>query len=92
MHACGYRNLYEDLTDPGPAVALESVLVRDPDVILALAPDTPSERDWLAAWRAFPTLKAVRANRVLGLRDPRLSRLGPSMVDAAEDLCRALRG
>ena len=45
IHACGYRNLYEDLADPGPAVTLESVLARDPDIILALAPDTNSARD-----------------------------------------------
>ena len=91
IHACGYRNLYEDLADPGPAVALESVLARDPDIILALAPDTNAARDWLAGWRAYPSMRAVRSGRVLAWTDQRLSRLGPSIVDAAEDLCRALR-
>jgi iron complex transport system substrate-binding protein len=91
IHVCGYRNLYEDLIDPAPAVALESVLARDPDIILALAPDRQAERDWLAGWGAYPSLKAVRNGRVLGWTDRRLSGLGPSIVDAAEDLCRALR-
>ena len=92
IHACGYRNLYEDLTDPGPAVTLESVLARDPDIILALAPDANSARDWVAGWSAYASMRAVRSGRVLAWTDQRLSRLGPSIVDAAEDLCRALRG
>jgi iron complex transport system substrate-binding protein len=91
IHACGYRNVYEDLADPGPAVTLESVLARDPQIILALPPDQNSGRDWVAAWRAFPSMRAVRLGRVVSWTDQRLSRLGPSIVDAAEDLCRALR-
>jgi iron complex transport system substrate-binding protein len=91
IHACGYRSSYEDLADPGPAVSLESVLARDPQIILALPPDESSGRDWVAAWRAFPSMRAVRSGRVLSWTDQRLSRLGPSIVDAAEDLCRALR-
>jgi len=91
IHACGYRSIYQDLADPGPAVSLESVLARDPQIILALPPDESSGRDWVAAWRAFPSMRAVRSGRVLSWTDQRLSRLGPSIVDAAEDLCRALR-
>jgi iron complex transport system substrate-binding protein len=91
IHACGYRSIYEDLADPGPAVTLESVLVRDPQIILALPPDGASGREWVAAWRAYPSMRAVRADRVVSWTDQRLSRLGPSIVNAAEDLCRALR-
>ena len=91
IHACGYRNLYEDLTDPGPAVTLESVLARDPQIILALPPDAKSGRDWVAAWRAYPSMRAVRSGNVVSWTDQRLSRLGPSIIDAAEDLCGALR-
>ncbi|MFI4867899.1 MAG: cobalamin-binding protein [Steroidobacterales bacterium] len=91
INACGYRNVFEDLSDPGPAVALESVLTRDPDIILALASDERSGRDWVADWRRYPSMRAVRSGRVLAWTDQRLSRLGPSIVDAAEDLCAALR-
>jgi ABC-type Fe3+-hydroxamate transport system substrate-binding protein len=91
IHACGYRSVYEDLADPGPAVTLESVLARDPQIILALPPDLNSGRDWVAAWRAYPSMRAVRSGRVISWTDQRLSRLGPSIVDAAQDLCRALR-
>ncbi len=90
IEACGLRNLFEDVRAPGLAVTLESVLVRDPQVILALAPDQRSARDWLAGWRAYPSVRAVRTGRLVGWTDQRRSRLGPGIVDAAQDLCRAL--
>jgi len=91
IEACGYRNVYEDLDIPSPAVTLESVLARDPAVILVLAPEAASGDRWAAAWRAYPTLRAVRSQRIVAWSDQRLSRLGPSIVEAAEALCRALR-
>ncbi len=87
---CGYHNAYADLREAGPAVTLESVLARDPDVILSVGIDQRTADEWSQRWRAFPTLKAVRNGRLLPWTDPRLSRLGPSMVDAAEALCAAL--
>jgi iron complex transport system substrate-binding protein len=90
LRICGYRNLYEDLPDPGPAVSLESVLNRDPDVILAVGSDQKAADDWVRNWRRYPTLKAVRSGRLIPWSDQRLSRLGPSMVDATEVLCRAM--
>lgn len=90
VRICGYHNVYADLDDPGPAVSLESVLARDPDVILAVAAELRSANEWLNRWRAYPTLKSVRTARLLPWTDPRLSRLGPSMVDATASLCDAL--
>ncbi len=90
IEACGYRNAFGDLSAPGPAVSVESVLVRNPDVILALAPDAAMARGWLDGWRAFPSLRAVHAGRLLIDTDPRLSRLGPETVAAAEALCQRL--
>jgi len=90
VRVCGYHNLYDDLPDPGPAVSLESVLRRDPDVILALGSDTSTATQWVRQWTAYPTLKAVRLGRLLPWSDQRLSRLGPSMVEATAALCEAL--
>jgi iron complex transport system substrate-binding protein len=87
---CGYRNVYADLPEPGPAVSLESVLARDPDVILAVGSDQAASEEWIHRWRSYPVLKAVRGGRLIPWTDQRLSRLGPSMVDATEALCNAL--
>jgi iron complex transport system substrate-binding protein len=87
---CGLHNVYADLREPGPAVSLESVLERDPEVILAVGSDQRTAAEWAQRWSRYPTLHAVRSGRLLPWSDPRLSRLGPSMVDAAESLCSAL--
>jgi iron complex transport system substrate-binding protein len=90
VEVCGYRNLFADLPDAAPAVALEAIASRDPDAILALAADANMARDWLQRWRALPSLRAVRAGLLLSFVDARLSRLGPQVVDATQDLCRTL--
>jgi iron complex transport system substrate-binding protein len=90
VEVCGYRNLFGDLSDAAPAVALEAIAARDPDAILALAADKAMAQDWLQRWRALPSLRAVRNGALLSFVDARLSRLGPEVVDATEDLCRVL--
>jgi iron complex transport system substrate-binding protein len=88
---CGYVNVFADLPDAGPAVSVEAVIARNPAVIVAVAPSNAAGRSWLAAWRAFPALRAVRQQRLLVSVDQRFSRLGPAVIDAAEQLCRELR-
>jgi len=88
--ACGYRNVYAELRDAAPAVSLESIAARDPDVILALAPDASSAQQWIAHWQALPALRAVRNHRVVAFVDARLSRMGPEIVDATQALCATL--
>jgi len=90
IEACGYRNVYAELSAAAPAVSLESVAARDPDVIVVLASDEHNARDWLNQWRALPQLKAVKHGRLVAFVDARLSRLGPEAVSATESLCAQL--
>ena len=86
---CGARNVFADLPEPGPLVDTEAVIARNPDIILAAAP--PGEgAAWVADWQRFPGLAAVRNHRVVAFENQGLSRLGPSVLDATEDLCRTI--
>jgi len=86
---CGARNVFADLPEPGPLVDTEAVIARNPDIILAAAP--PGEgAAWVADWQRFPGLAAVRNHRVVAFENQALSRLGPSVLDATEDLCRTI--
>ncbi len=87
---CGYRNVFGELGASAPAVSLESVLARDPDLILAIGSSGRTAVEWAQAWDRFPTLKSVRTHRVIPWTDPRLSRLGPSMIEASAALCAVL--
>jgi iron complex transport system substrate-binding protein len=89
LEVCGARNLFADLPEASPVVDTEAVFTRDPDIILAAAP--PGEgAAWLADWKRFPTLAAVRSGRLVAFEDQAFSRLGPSVIDSTESLCRTI--
>ena len=89
LRLCGARNVFADLPEPGPLVDTEAVIARNPDIILAAAP--PGEgAAWVADWQRFPGLAAVRNHRAVAFENQALSRLGPSVLDATEDLCRTI--
>jgi iron complex transport system substrate-binding protein len=86
---CGARNVFADLSEAGPIVDIESVIARDPDIIIAAAPAGEGAA-WVADWKQLRSLSAVRGHRVVAFEDQALSRLGPSVIDATEALCRTL--
>ena len=89
LELCGARNVFADLPEAGPVVDIEAVIARDPDIIIAAGPPGESAA-WAAEWKRFPTLRAVRGGRLIAFDDQALSRLGPSVLDATEALCRAI--
>jgi len=89
MKACGVRNVFSDLKDLSPVIDVEAVVARDPDIIVLAAPPAAGP-EWLADWKRFPTLRAVRNGNLITFEDQRLTRLGPSVIDATEVLCKAL--
>ena len=86
---CGARNVFADLPEAGPIVDMESIIGRDPDIIIAAAPTGEGAR-WVADWKQLRSLSAVRNQRVVAFEDQALSRLGPSVIGATENLCRTL--
>jgi iron complex transport system substrate-binding protein len=89
LSICGAHNVFADLPEPSPLVDIEAVIARNPDIILTAAP--PGEgAAWVAEWKRYPALSAVRSGRVIAFEDQGLSRLGPSVIDATENLCRTI--
>lgn len=86
LRTCGMRNVFGDLPQRAPAIGTEALIARNPDIIIAAAPPGMGA-SWLAAWRRFPSLRAVRAGRMLAFEDQRLSGLGPGVIDATAALC-----
>jgi iron complex transport system substrate-binding protein len=89
LTVCGARNVFADLPEPSPLIDLEAVIARNPDIIIAAGPPGESAA-WAADWKRFGTLAAVRNGRVVAFEDQGLSRLGPSVIDATESLCRTI--
>jgi iron complex transport system substrate-binding protein len=86
LSICGAVNIFADLPQLSPAVQVEAVITRNPDLIIAAAPPGAGAQ-WLAEWRKYPSMKAVRLHNLLDFADQALSRLGPSVVAATAGLC-----
>ena len=90
LRLCGARNLFADLHDvAAPAVELEAVMARDPDMIIAASPPGAAAA-WLTDWKKFTAMQAVRSGRLIGFEDQRLSGLGPSALTATASLCEVI--
>ena len=80
LSVCGARNVFDDLTLPAPQVSIESVLQRDPEVILV---GDQAQKD---AWSVWPNMAA----RVRLVPDNGLERPSGQMVEAVARLCQVI--
>jgi iron complex transport system substrate-binding protein len=86
---CGAVNIFGELGTAAPAVTREAAVLRDPQLILASAPPG-SAQEWLAEWRKFPGLTAVRNGQLASFSDERIDRMGPSVIAATGSLCEVI--
>lgn len=80
LSVCGARNVFDDLTLPAPQVSIESVLQRDPELILV------GDQAQKEAWRVWPNMAA----RVRLVPDKGLERPSGQMVEAVARLCQVI--
>jgi iron complex transport system substrate-binding protein len=89
LAVCGARNIFADLDTAAPAVTRESVVERDPDLVLLSGPPAATD-EWVAEWRRLPTLKAVRGGHLVAYTDERIDRMGPAVIAATAHLCEVI--
>jgi iron complex transport system substrate-binding protein len=83
---CGGRNIFADLPGVAPAVDLEAVLARDPQVILV----TTARVDPQKHWSRWPQMTAVRTGNVLRVPPDEVTRATPRALAGARTVCEAL--
>ena len=86
VEIAGGRNVYDDLDAPSANVALEDIVRRDPQLILA-GPDGARTIRESAVWQAVP---AVRAGRVAVVDTTLVARPSIRLGEAAVSLARIL--
>ncbi len=91
LRVCGAQNIFSDLATAAPAVTREAAVARDPQLILVSAPPA-SAGDWIAEWRRFPSVTAVRSGHLVPYADERMDRMGPSVIEATGRLCEIIDG
>jgi len=86
LAACGAANVFADATDRYPAVTLDDVAARRPDVILL--PDEPFRfrRVHLADFAPYADVPAVRHGRIHLVDGKPFSWHGPRLADALRTL------
>jgi len=84
---CGGRNVFDELDEFAPSVAVEAVLDRDPEVMLAGA---NLGDDAFAGWSRWPHLAAGRYGNQFLLPDETVGRPSPRLAQAAHAVCLAL--
>lgn len=84
LEICGARNVFAELQLPAPQVNLESVLQRNPEVILA------GDQAQLDAWKVWPQVRAVAQGRLLLVADKGLERPSGQMIRATAKLCQLI--
>lgn len=88
IELCSGENVFKELGELAPAVSEESVLVRDPELLLAGrigVEDRPFE-----AWSRWPELAANRYDNRFYVHADLLGRAGPRLVRAGAAICQWL--
>lgn len=85
---CGGKNIFDDLP-VGPAVNLEDILVRRPEVIIAsgASADRP---EWLDLWRQWPSIPAVANNQLYAIPPDLVQRHSMRALEGLEQMCELI--
>lgn len=89
IELCGGRNAFGDAPNLAPKIGIETVLARDPDVIVASGMGE-ARPEWLDKWRDWPQLKAVKSGHLFFVPPDLIQRHSIRILDGAEILCENL--
>jgi iron complex transport system substrate-binding protein len=89
MTLCGGRNVFGDATSLAPKISLESVLIRDPDAIIASGMDA-ARPEWLDTWQQYPSLRAVQTGALFFIHPDHIQRPTARVVLGAQTMCEQL--
>nr|ADI22170.1 ABC-type Fe3+-hydroxamate transport system, periplasmic component [uncultured gamma proteobacterium HF0200_24F15] len=84
---CGGTNIFIELKTLAPVVSTESVIEKNPDVIIAggYGGATP---EWLDTWNRWSSIQAVKTNNLYTVDADKISRMGPRILEGMGELCR----
>lgn len=89
IEICGGENIYADEFAIAPVINIESVLERNPDVIIASGM-SESRPEWLDEWIRWPSLHAVKNNNLFHVNPDIIQRHTLRIVQGIESICQQL--
>ena len=88
IEICGGRNIFDDLTELAPAISVEAVVDRNPEVMLA---STDAGDDGFAEWQRWPAIAANLYGNLFLLPADEIARATPRLIVAGGAMCLALQ-
>ncbi|WP_144392523.1 cobalamin-binding protein [Pleionea sediminis] len=86
---CRGKNIFFDAHVDYPVVSLESILVKNPEVIII--PDhSKNAKAHRGIWESWQQISAVKNNQFYALDGDLLHRFSPRAIDGLEQLCQAI--
>lgn len=89
IERCGGKNIFEDLGKLTGNVAIETILVRNPEIIL-LGGAPEIQQDWLTSWQRYSQIEAVKNQQVILLNSDLYQRPTERFIDSLEALCQII--
>ena len=89
LRSCGATNLFSDLPDIAPVVSLESVIKRNPEVIVVGGTPDGAPK-WLKNWETWAHLTAVDRGHLFSVNADLLHRHSPRIILGLRELCETL--
>ena len=86
---CGGTNIFFELEILAPVVSTESVIERNPDVIIAGGYQGAAP-EWLGTWNQWSGMQAVQSKSLYTVDADRISRMGPRVLQGMQELCQTI--
>jgi len=90
IELCGGENVFAELDNIAPTIDMESVIKKNPDVIIAGM--TEGREQWLQEWQKWPTISAVKNTHVYAIDAGLLVRQTPRILEGTQKMCEILQG
>ena len=90
LEVCGGRNVFADLPTLAPQISRESVIVANPEAMLA--PQYSEGTPGLDNWLDWPQLTAVKNHSLLYLPADQISQATPRLLDSIDLACKLFDG
>ncbi len=89
VRLCGGYNVFGEAIPLVSRISVESVILANPDVILASGVDK-TRPDWLDNWRQWTSIKAVQHEQLYFVAPDILQRHTPRIIQGAQQVCEHL--
>lgn len=89
INQCGGTNIFTELETLAPVVTTESVIERNPQVIIAGVYPGPAP-EWFGDWNKWSGIEAVKNSHLYTIDTNHISRMGPRILLGLEAMCEAI--